>query len=58
MKKLLASLLAMVMALTLMLPAFADGPDGPSSDDAYSDPPPAGRRTRSGKNWPGGWASP
>ncbi len=39
MKKLLASLLAMVMALTLMLPAFADGPDGPPSDDAYSDPP-------------------
>ncbi len=32
MKKLLATLLAMVMALSLAAPAFADGPDGPASD--------------------------
>lgn len=36
MKKLLAALLAMVMALSLAVPAFADGPDGPpSSEDIY-----------------------
>lgn len=32
MKKLLATLLAMVMALSLAAPAFADGPDGPAPD--------------------------
>ena len=36
MKKLLALLLSMVMALSLAVPAFADGPDGPpSSEDIY-----------------------
>lgn len=39
MKKLLASLLAMVMALSLAAPAFADGPDGPPSPAPDEDPP-------------------
>lgn len=33
MKKLLALLLSMVMAASLAVPAFADGPDGPPPDD-------------------------
>lgn len=39
MKKLLASLLAMAMALSLAAPAFADGPDGPPTPAPGEDPP-------------------
>lgn len=34
MKKLLALLLSMIMALSLAVPAFADGPDGPPAPDS------------------------
>ena len=35
MKKLLALLLSLMMAVSLAVPAFADGPDGPPPDDYY-----------------------
>ena len=37
MKKLLALLLSMVMAVSLAVPALADGPDGPPADDYFDD---------------------
>ena len=37
MKKLLSILLALVMLFCLTVPAFADGPDGPPSDDYWDD---------------------
>ena len=37
MKKLLALLLSMVMAVSLAAPAFADGPDGPAPDDGWEE---------------------
>lgn len=36
MKKLLSILLALAMLFSLTVPAFADGPDGPPSDDDYT----------------------